>query len=138
MNAARYREAAALAANWIRGLYPRAISIERLPRARVPVGIYIPCGPDGRVRYVGSAVRPGTSNGLACRVNEHSLRRRGTWRYVWVIPLWDDTPREVVRAIEGQIIDFLGLPADNRARHLPRHIPHREHRRERAGDVDMS
>jgi hypothetical protein len=121
VNEREYRGAAALAGGWRRGLYPRPIPLERLRRLRVGVGIYMVCDGSGRLAYVGSAVRPESSAGVADRVFQHSLSRRGSWREVWVIPLRDDTPRRVVLGIEGQIRDLLA-PPQNIARHRPRFL----------------
>ncbi|HEX6036417.1 hypothetical protein [Longimicrobium sp.] len=121
MNEHDYRGAAALAGGWRRGLYPRAIPLERLRRLRAGVGIYMACDGSGRLAYVGSAVRPESRAGVADRVFQHGVPRRGSWREVWVIPLRDDTPRRVVLGIEGQIRDLLA-PPQNIARHRPRFL----------------
>ncbi len=121
MNEREYRRAAALAGGWRRGPYPRAIPMERLRRLRAGVGIYMACDGSGRLSYVGSAVRPESTAGVADRVFQHELARRGSWREVWVIPLRDDTPRRVALGIEGQIRDLLA-PPQNIARHRPRFL----------------
>src|SRR5215204_3939170 len=106
MNPEIYQLAAKLAVNWAKGLYLRPIPIAGISRLRVRVGIYCACRADGALLYVGSAIRPDTNDGVAARVREHSLRRRRQWRMIWVIPLHDDTPPDMVHAVEGQIIDF--------------------------------
>jgi hypothetical protein len=118
VNFQRYRDAAELGAGWVRGLVTRPVLLERLPAIRVGVGVYLACGPDGSLCYVGSAVRPHAVHGVADRVFEHPLTRRARWREAWIIPLREDTPREVVHAVEGGIIELF-RPPDNRVRHLP-------------------
>jgi hypothetical protein len=118
LNIQRYRDAAELGAAWVRGLVTRPVLLERLPAIRVGVGVYLACGSDGSLCYVGSAVRPNAVHGLADRVFEHPLTRRAHWREAWILPFWDDTPRKVVQAVEGGIIELF-RPPDNCIRHLP-------------------
>jgi hypothetical protein len=121
VNIQRYHDAAELGAGWVRGLVTRPVLLERLQRIRVGVGVYLACGSDGSLCYVGSAVRPNAVHGLAARVFEHPLTRRARWREAWILPFREDTPRKVVHAVEGQIIELL-RPPDNRVRHLPRWV----------------
>src|SRR4051812_44429876 len=106
MDVTTYEFAARLAGDWARGLYPRPIPITALPRLRVRVGIYCACRIDCRLLYVGSATRPHIENGVASRIREHSLHKRQAWKLIWIIPLHDETPPDVVHIIEGQVIDF--------------------------------
>ena len=128
MTPATYREVARLARGWARGLYPHPIPAHDIRRIRVGVGIYMACRADGYLLYVGSATRPEDPHGVASRIYEHHAARRARWRQVWVLPLHDDTPAEIVLAIEGQIIDLL-QPPQNQRRHAPRNVPLRRNTR---------
>jgi hypothetical protein len=119
-----YHESAKLARGWARATYSQPIPIDRVTRMRVAVGVYFACRSDGKLLYIGSAARPRNTHGVAKRIFEHPLPVRGRWWSVWILPLYDDTPRDIVHAIEGQIIDLL-RPPRNRRRHAPRIIPQR-------------
>lgn len=114
-----------LTRGWARGLYPHPIAIRDVLRVRAGVGIYMACRADGELLYVGSAARPTNLHGVGHRICEHSSTRRSRWRYVWILPLYDDTPPKIVLAIEGQVIDVL-KPLQNQRRHTFRIVPIRE------------
>lgn len=116
-----YLAAAAEAGSWRVGVYPRSIAASEVSRLRVRVGVYFACLVNGRLHYVGSAVRPRHAMGVAARIREHSAARRARWTRFWILPLRVDAPRVIVHAIEGQIIDLLDPPA-NRRRHGARLI----------------
>lgn len=125
MNSQKYRQVAGLARGWARGLDPRPIPAALVPRIRAGVGLYFGCCPDGQLNYIGSAARPNDPRGIAKRIRQHPLSRRAKWWSVWVLPFHDDTPGDVVLAIEGQAIELLKPPA-NRKRHAPKIIPIRK------------
>ena len=125
MNLSRYVAVRAIAANWACQdipLYP--LRTEGLRQLQAGVGIYIACRSDMQVRYVGSAVRPGRSTGIAERICAHPAERRGQWWWFWILPLLDTTPVTIVRGIEGQVIDLLH-PIENARRHRLILIPSR-------------
>lgn len=124
MNLHHYRVALQIAGDWARGACSSSIRALDIPRIRASVGIYFGCRSDGRLLYIGSAVRPLNPHGVAHRILEHPLKVRERWWYVWVLPLYDDTPPTIVRAIEGQIIDCLSPPLNIR-RHHAQSIPPR-------------
>lgn len=117
-----YRRLARMTRGWMRGTHSLPIHIDEIKRAKAGVGIYLACRVDGELLYVGSAVRPDDPYGVGRRVLEHPLKRRSSWRWVWVLPLRDETPRDVVLAIEGHLIDHLRPPM-NRRRHVPVIVP---------------
>lgn len=119
-----YFEALAVAGEWVRGSAPVPLTIGAVRKAYVATGVYIACDREGRVRYVGSAARPGNPYGVGTRVHEHRLRERANWRRIWLLPLWDDTPWPIVRAIEGRVIRLLA-PTDNRVGHRDLTVPSR-------------
>ena len=124
MNSTSYHRAAQLSGDWARGLYPHPIPMYSINSLHVCVGIYFACRADGILLYVGSAVRPKSRYGIADRIHEHQMHRRGCWRLIWVLPLHDDTPAPTVHLIEGQIIDLFN-PPQNRRRHIPAVMPRR-------------
>lgn len=118
-----YDEAVALARGWQKGAgYPRPISRSLMARLNVRVGVYFACLTNGELDYIGSAVRPDTSHGLMERIRGHPRSRRARWGRFWVLPLRNDTPESIVRAIEGQLIDMFS-PPENRRRHSSILIP---------------
>ena len=124
MTDTNYFEALAAAGDWARGAAPNPLTMRVVRKAFVATGVYIACDRDGRVRYVGSAARPGRPHGLGDRVHEHRVPQRGSWRWIWVLPLLDDTPAVVVRAIEGRVIRLLS-PSDNQVGHRNLVVPPR-------------
>lgn len=122
MTAADHREIILTARGWATGITPRPVHSAWVRQVQGGVGIYLPCGPDTRVRYVGSAVRPHDPRGIASRILEHPFQKRVGWGHIWVVHLWQDTPAAVARAIEGQLIDRFD-PRDNRKRHAPEIVP---------------
>ena len=125
MNADSYREVARLARDWVRGLFPRPIRAPDISRIRAGVGLYLACQAGGQLHYIGSVVRPNDSRGIAKRISQHPRKVRAKWWLLWVLPLRDDTPRNVVLSIEGQAIDLLNPPG-NRRKHFPRAVPFRK------------
>lgn len=69
------------------------------------VAVYVAVGVDGRVLYVGSVVRRADPKAVANRLAEHlrQPQRLAAWNSLYLIPLREDTPLEVVRRIEGRI-----------------------------------
>lgn len=86
--------------------------------ALVPVAalkaVYVVCAWSGRVLYVGS-----TTVGPRTRFGQHlgDLTKTLDWSTVYIVPLIDDTPTEVVRRIEGRIGLAVG---PERSRAMPR------------------
>jgi hypothetical protein len=96
----------------------------KVEEMNVSTGLYIACDIQGEVLYVGSAKRTSKKDGVHRRIKEHSLDRRLTWEWFWILPLKEETPLNVVRAIEGQVIDLLEPPM-NRRRLMVRFVPSR-------------
>lgn len=85
-----------------------ATGLRTMPVNRAAVYIIVDAG--DHIVYVGSVAR-GRPDAIVARLTEH-LRERGKariWRRVWVIPLREDTPSTVVRAIEGRVALRVGL-----------------------------
>jgi len=128
MNLTRYTAIRSIAADWASNdTLPYPLRATALHRLKIGVGIYIACRSDMQVRYVGSAVRPTRSTGIAERIFAHPAERRGQWWWFWILPLLDTTPVYVVRGIEGQVIDLLN-PVENSRRHRLTLIPPRQRR----------
>jgi hypothetical protein len=101
----RYAGLTSYAGGWLSEHVPRPFPVDQLDHLDVASGVYVVEDALDRVRYVGSVCRPGNSRGIACRLREH-LRdpgKRLTWHHVWVVPLREDTPRRIVRAVEGAV-----------------------------------
>lgn len=122
MNAQAYCQAIHFARGWARGSYPKAISKGEISRLKVRVGIYFACVRTGDLDYIGSAVRPSDRCGVARRIVQHSEARRKLWKEFWVVPFKEDTPEVIVRAIEGQMIDYF-RPTGNLRIHSVRSVP---------------
>ncbi|MDR6218760.1 hypothetical protein [Deinococcus soli (ex Cha et al. 2016)] len=103
--------------------------------AQYRVGIYIGCDFAGEVHYVGSVCRPDQEGGLLKRPSEHDRDRRGAWRSIWGVPLRETTPRALVHAIEGDLIDYL-RPRHNLKRHAPISLAQRDVLRLAARELD--
>ncbi|GMU09072.1 hypothetical protein [Corallococcus caeni] len=116
-----YLRAAGVGGDWVRGAHLRAIRLELTKRANAGVGIYFCCDAQGQLRYIGSAVRPESAHGVGARLHEHPLSRRANWTSAWILPLKNETPRDVVHIIEGRLITIFD-PPDNRRRHTPRAV----------------
>jgi hypothetical protein len=70
------------------------------------VGVYVACGFDMEVSYVGSVHRPKNPKGLADRIEEHRKRdpeRQHAWRYVWFVPMHKGASLAEVRRAEVRI-----------------------------------
>jgi hypothetical protein len=117
VNSELYRSAWLLAGQW-RGAYdptPYVLIggyIAALPAAGPAV--YVACGADNGVAYVGSTVS-GTLGRISTHLREPVKAER--WRILWVVGLRADTPELAVRRIEGRVGDWLA-PVGNRR--LPR------------------
>lgn len=84
------------------------------------VGVYVACGADMRVSYVGSVRRPTNPTGLVDRIEEHRNKdpeRRQAWRYVWFVPMHARASLAEVRRAETRIGTLLRPPMTKR---LPR------------------
>lgn len=112
MTEVEYRRAALISAGWARGVVPRPFPITRLEELRMDVGVYFACQLDGRLHYVGSVCRPGNPAAFRQRVSEHDAQRSMYWHRFWLLPLHDNTPEWIVRAIEGEIIQLLRPPSN--------------------------
>src|ERR671937_718642 len=82
-----YRELARTTVPWCTGLYSRPFTVGDVARVRGSVGVYIACGHDGTVRYVGMVSRSGQPHAIGTRVGEHLRTGRRAWELVWIIPL---------------------------------------------------
>jgi hypothetical protein len=105
MNRKRYHAIAAYAGEWLDQPLPGARPVDEVADLAMSTGVYVVCDALERVRYVGSVRRPQIISGLDTRLREH-LRdpvKRLTWHTVWVVPLHDETPIEVVRRLEGAV-----------------------------------
>jgi hypothetical protein len=122
MNQHLYLQSFQIARGWGREALSEAIPGWKVAELPVSTGIYITCGFDQLVRYVGSAHRPGVTHGVYRRITEHPVPWQLQWEWFWIIPLKNETPLDLVRAIEGQVIDLLNPPM-NRKRHPLKFIP---------------
>jgi hypothetical protein len=105
VNRARYNAIASYAGAWLTEQIPRPRPVDEVEDLPVSSGVYVICDALERVCYVGSICRPGQIRGLARRLREHLQEplKRMTWHTVWVVPLRDDTPVDVVRRVEGAV-----------------------------------
>ncbi|UQN06505.1 hypothetical protein [Deinococcus sp. QL22] len=122
MNAERYNTAVSLAGGHLRLRHPKPVLMDEVSRMRMSVGIYFGCSIDGRLDYVGSVARPEDPKACWSRMREHKSQKGKLWPWLWVLPLKDTTPKWIVRAIEGQLIDLF-QPPGNEKHHPPRFIP---------------
>jgi hypothetical protein len=101
----RFNAIARYAGEWLTEPLPQPVPIDELDHLVASSGVYVVQDALERVRYVGSVSRPGQARGVANRLREHLREplKKMTWHCVWVLPLRDDTPREVVRRIEGAV-----------------------------------
>src|SRR5438128_12601820 len=105
MNPERYYAISAYAGEWLDKPLPGPRLVDETNDLTVSTGVYIVCDALERVRYVGSVRRPQRVAGVAARLREHlrdSLKHL-TWHTVWVVPLRDETPVDVVRRLEGAV-----------------------------------
>ncbi len=104
---------------------PAAATLLAITQDRVwssfPAGVYIAADFENTIRYVGSAVRAGSSR-VGDRIQEHVLSGRAVrWTRLMVVPLIPDTDEVLVRRIEGRIgavlrpLDAVRLPTLARA-----------------------
>lgn len=80
--------------------------------AAVSTAVYIATDAEGEICYVGSVKRASLS-GLAGRLRGHEKTTRfAAWRSLYIIPLLEGTPLEIVRKVEGRVGRIL-LPTGN-------------------------
>lgn len=91
---------------------PVGLVLSRAKWAAVSTAVYIAVDVAGRVCYVGS-VRRESLSGLAGRMRGHEATTRyRQWQGLYIVPLIDGTPLEVVRSVEGRVGRLL-LPSGN-------------------------
>jgi hypothetical protein len=121
-----YETACDLAGTALLRRAPAAATLLAITEDRVwsgfSAGVYIAADFENTIRYVGSAVRAGSST-IGDRIQEHVLSGRAArWARLMVVPLNPDTDQVLVRRIEGRIgavlrpLDAGRLPTLIRAR----------------------
>lgn len=124
MNPDLYQQVWRDARGWAKEPIPAPVPPTRLTEFPGGVGVYVACDPMGNVQYVGSVLRPHDDLGVVHRIQAHPVDRWKEWYWFWFVPLADDTPLWIVRAVEAHAIARL-TPIQNRSRPKPRIIPRR-------------
>lgn len=98
-----WREGEEWAGPFVSMSVPLALVLSRIKWSAVSTAVYMPVDVAGRVCYVGS-VRRESLSGLAGRMRGHETTTRyREWQQLYIVPLVDGTPLEVVRSVEGRI-----------------------------------
>lgn len=100
--------ASSAAGCWRSGPISGPLDFAERHRAEALVGVYWIADEHGRLVYLGQARRNG---GVSARLDEHAndLTKRDVFDRVWWVPLHDQTPAQVVNAVEGKLADLLGV-----------------------------